>query len=269
MTEGRRCGSGKGGRDRGSRRGHGRGLRVRQGQGTPGRCDPAQSLGEPDPGLDADLDSDHHYVQPCASGVRQIEQVGEGVLSWERVSMTVGSSSMRGGVEAGQGVVGGWSGVSWPSSLLGQGVCACMCVGTRPDKTVFPSSRKPHPQTTEGQVGPGVNKHPVKCNYAVRPPGRPGQLGLGHLSFCLSLSPVYACSQNHAHTYRQTHRNRDPNPRNQSPKEVTQAPRLHSKQPTPRITPSALDAANAVRCVIRSSDRLPPREEVLSSAFYR
>lgn len=107
MTEGRRCGSGKGGRDRGSRRGHGRGLRVRQGQGTPGRCDPAQSLGEPDPGLDADLDSDHHYVQPSASGVRQIEQVGEGVLSWERVSMTVGSSSMRGGVEAGRGVVGG------------------------------------------------------------------------------------------------------------------------------------------------------------------
>lgn len=107
MTEGRRCGSGKGGRDRGSRRGHGRGLRVRQGQGRPGRCDPAQSLGEPDPGLDADLDSDHHYVQPSASGVRQIEQVGEGVLSWERVSMTVGSSSMRGGVEAGRGVVGG------------------------------------------------------------------------------------------------------------------------------------------------------------------
>lgn len=93
---------------------------------------------------------------------------------------------------------GGWSGVSWPSSLLGQGVCACMCVGTRPDKTVFPSSRKPHPQTTEGQVGPGVNKHPVKCNYAVRPPGRPGQLGLGCLSVCLSPPP-------HMHVHRTMH----------------------------------------------------------------
>lgn len=111
MTEGRRSGSGKWGRDRGSRRGQGQGLRMRQRQGRPGGCEPARILDEPDPGLDAHLDSDHHYVQPSASGVFQIEQVEEGILSWERVSTTVRSliHAGRGGGRAGccQGVVWG------------------------------------------------------------------------------------------------------------------------------------------------------------------